>query len=206
MKNMKYGCMRAWIDTEKLPSLKERKISTNAALLVFCFLQIWWLWLRFGSKNSTAGEIIKLLTELLLLILLQSSPHWTMKKHKSTAPTMLWDMRRFYGENYKHPFHSSAKFYFSFINFVWKTENWGRESLKHRFLLNCHKYSFIKMWNNQIFYIFAFMDNQTAADDFWHQTNVSWILQRVTFPLITDRKGLKSQKRAKPQPLHLQNI
>lgn len=125
MKNMKYGCMRAWIDTEKLPSLKERKISTNAALLVFCFLQIWWLWLRFGSKNSTAGEIIKLLTELLLLILLQSSPHWTMKKHKSTAPTMLWDMRRFYGENYKHPFHSSAKFYFSFINFVWKTENWG---------------------------------------------------------------------------------
>lgn len=42
----------------------------------------------------------------------------------------------------------------------------GRESLKRRFLLNCHKYSFIKMWNNQIFYIFAFMDNQTAADDF----------------------------------------
>lgn len=42
----------------------------------------------------------------------------------------------------------------------------GGGSLKRRFLLNCHKYSFIKMWNNQIFYIFAFMDNQTAADDF----------------------------------------
>lgn len=42
----------------------------------------------------------------------------------------------------------------------------GGKSLKRRFLLNCHKHSFIKMWNNQIFYIFAFMDNQTAADDF----------------------------------------
>lgn len=97
---------------------------------------------------------------------------------------------------------------FSFYQFCLKNRKlWGgKKSLKRRLLLNCHKYSFIKMWNNQIFYIFAFMDNQTAADDFWHQTNVSWILQRVTFPLITDRKGLKSQKRAKPQPLHLQNI
>lgn len=47
-----------------------------------------------------------------------------------------------------------------------KQKTGGGESLKRRFLLNCHKYSFIKMWNNQIFYIFAFMDNQTAADDF----------------------------------------
>lgn len=47
-----------------------------------------------------------------------------------------------------------------------KQKTGGGKSLKRRFLLNCHKYSFIKMWNNQIFYIFAFMDNQTAADDF----------------------------------------
>lgn len=58
-------------------------------------------------------------------------------------------------------------FLLSILSEKQKTGGGGkRESLKRRFLLNCHKYSFIKMWNNQIFYIFAFMDNQTAADDF----------------------------------------
>lgn len=78
---------------------------------------------------------------------------------------------------------------FFFYQFCLKNKTVGGGSLKRRFLLNCHKYSFIKMWNNQIFYIFAFMDNQTAADDFWHQTNVSWILQRVTFPLIRQERS-----------------
>lgn len=57
-------------------------------------------------------------------------------------------------------------FLLSILSEKQKTGGGERESLKRRFLLNCHKYSFIKMWNNQIFYIFAFMDNQTAADDF----------------------------------------
>lgn len=63
------------------------------------------------------------------------------------------------------PFIHLPSFIF-LLSILSEKQNCGGGSLKRRFLLNCHKYSFIKMWNNQIFYIFAFMDNQTAADDF----------------------------------------